>query len=155
MSRKWYGSLDNRLEENRQFVETIEVGTGVTEYSYSDRHAYEVIEVKDQKHVTIREYDHKLKGEAYSNDWELISNENNPTYNLTKRGNYWYITNVITSDILDEIEKAEGEEKWRLQLVLVHNNIDPDKLREKGKITKYYRRNFSFGVARYYYDYEF
>ena len=39
MSKKWYGSLNNRLEENRQFCEKIEVGTGVTEYMYSDRKA--------------------------------------------------------------------------------------------------------------------
>lgn len=30
MSRKWYGSLDNRVEENRQYCDEIKVGTGVT-----------------------------------------------------------------------------------------------------------------------------
>ena len=39
---KLCGSLNNRLEENRMFCDTIEVGTGMTEYLYSDRHAYEL-----------------------------------------------------------------------------------------------------------------
>ena len=86
MSRKWYGSLNNRVEENKQFCDKIEVGTGMTEYSWSDRHAYEVTAVKDQKHVTVREYDAKHVGEAYTNKWELVSNPENPELNLTKRG---------------------------------------------------------------------
>ena len=65
MSKKWYGSIDNRIEEGKQFVNEIKVGDGVTEYLWSDRKAYEVVDVKDQKHITIREYDHKLKGEAF------------------------------------------------------------------------------------------
>ena len=152
---KLYGSLDNRLEENRQFCENIEVGTGMTEYYWSDRKAYEVVEVKDQKHVKVREYDHKHIGADYSNDWELISNEENPVYDMTKRGKYWYWTVTVTSDILDKIDAAEGDEKFDLSLFLMHNNIDPDKLRARGKITKYNRANVSFGKANYYYDYEF
>lgn len=155
MARKWYGSLNNRIEENRQFCDTIEVGTGMTEYSWSDRHAYEVVEVIDQKHVKVREYDHKNVGGAYTNDWELISNEQNPVFLMTKRGKYWYRTVTFTADILDEIEQAAGDEKLRLQLCLWHNNIDEEVLKEKGKVTKYHRMNVSFGKAEYYYDYEF
>jgi hypothetical protein len=33
--------------------------------------------------------------------------------------------------------------------------FDPDKIRAKGKQTKRTKANVSFGVARYYYDYEF
>ena len=106
MSRTWYGSLDNRLEENRQFCETIEVGTGMTEYLYSDRHPYEVVEVKDQKHVSVRGLDHKKVGDIpMDNNWELISNENNPVYQLSKRGKYWYWTVTVTSDILEGLEE--------------------------------------------------
>ena len=71
MARKWYGSIDNRLNENRQFCDKIEVGTGMTEYSWSDSHAYEVTRVKDQKHVWVREYDVKHVGEAFTNNWLL------------------------------------------------------------------------------------
>ena len=70
MSKVWYGSLNNRLEENRMFCEQIEVGTGMTEYHYSDRDAYEVVAVKDQKHVTVRKYDHRHVGDcAMDNNW--------------------------------------------------------------------------------------
>lgn len=50
---KLFGSLDNRLAEGRTYGK-IEVGTGVTEMCYSDRHAYEVVEVIDEKHILIR-----------------------------------------------------------------------------------------------------
>ena len=150
MSRVWYGSLTNRLEENRMFCDEIKVGTGMTEYDYSDRHPYEVVEVKDQKHVKVRELDHKHIGNDYmDNNWELISNENNAIKMLTKRGVYWYWTVIVTKDILDSIDNIET------QLYLCHNNIDIEKLKEKGKVTRYRRANVSFGVAEYYYDYEF
>lgn len=148
MSRVWYGNINNRLEEGRQFCDTIEVGTGVTEYMYSDRRAYEVVAVKDQKHVTIREYDHKLKGEAYSNDWELISNENNPCIELVKRGNGWYVAVTATTE---HIECKDID----VTLWLCQNGFDIEKIRQNGKQTKYHKMNVSFGIADYYYDYEF
>ena len=150
MSKVWYGNLTNRLEENKMFCEKIEVGTGMTEYYYSDRHPYEVVEVVDQKHIKVRELDHKHIGDGcMDNHWELISNENNAIKALTKRGNYWYWTTIVTKDILDNIDKIET------QLFLCHNNIEVDKLKEKGKITRYRRANVSFGIADYYYDYSF
>lgn len=150
MTKTWYGNLNNRLEENKQFCDEITVGTGVTEYYYSDRKAYEVVEVIDQKHVYIRMYDHKAKGEAFSNDWELISNENNPKSLLTKRGNYWYFTRTVTREYLEEIE----EDKEKL-LYLALGGFDIETIKTKGKQTKYRKANVSFGVARYYYDYSF
>jgi hypothetical protein len=150
MTRRWYGSFQNRLEENRMFCDKIEIGTGMTEYSYSDRHAYEVVEVKDQKHITVRRLDHKHIGDgSMDNNWELISNPENPTYEMTKRGDKWYWTVTVTADILTEPVEIET---W---LFLCHNNIEADKLREKEKITRYHRANVSFGRADYYYDYEF
>lgn len=146
--KKWYGSLNNRLEEGRQFVETIEIGTGVTEYFYSDRKAYEVVAVKDQKHISIRKYDHKLKGEAYTNDWELISNEDNPVIDLVKRGNSWYEPKTATIEMLES-------EDIDIRFYVALNGFDPDKIRAKGKQTKYQKMNISIGVADYYYDYSF
>lgn len=156
MSRVWYGNLQNRLMENASLDGDIVVGMGVTEYGYSDRHPYEVIEVISQKDVIIRGLDHKLAGEPMSNEWELISNEDNPTYELVKRGKYWYSKVVITSDILDEMETTTDDARhFRIAMFLAHNDIDPDVLRDKGKVTRYNRWNVSFGVADYYYDYEF
>lgn len=147
--KTWYGSLQNRLMENAQFNGEITVGTGVTELMYSDRHPYEVVAVKDQKHISVRELAHRLKGEAYSNDWELFSNEENPVRELTKRGKYWYWTVTITADIL------KGIDDINVKLFLLHNDVDIDRLKEKGKVTKYHRANVVIGFADYYYDYEF
>lgn len=147
---KWYGSVQNRIEENKMFTDEIKVGTGVTEYSWSDREAYEVIEVRDQKHVTIRRYDHKHIGKSWAdNEWELISNPDNPTIDLVKRGKYWYSEVTCTKDYLDSL--TDEMDKARL----VINGFDLDKVREKGKQTRYHRMNVSFGKADYYYDYEF
>ena len=149
MSKVWYGSLQNRLEENRQYTDEIKVGDGMTEYGWSDRHPFEVIEVRDQKHVTVRRLDHEHVGDGcMDNNWKLISNENNPTRSMVKRGKYWYTEVTITSDLLDD-------DRIETLLFLAHNDVDPDILREKGTIKKYHRANVSFGVADYYYDYEF
>ena len=152
MAKTWYGSFNNRLEENRQFCDEITVGTGVTEYFYSDRNAYEVTAVKDQKHITIREYDHKLKGDAYSNDWELISNEDNPEIDLVKRGKYWYHAVTCTPELVKKIKEGDDvQAKFWLAY-----NFDADKIIETGKAqTRYHKRNISVGKASYHYDYEF
>lgn len=147
MSKVWYGNLNNRLEEGKQFCEEIKVGTGVTEYFYSDRQAYEVVEVKDQKHISIRRYDHKAIGESMSNTWELISNENNPTIELTKRGNTWYKVKTAT---IDDVNSPDFDRRLWVSL-----NFDIDKIKAKGKQTKYTKMNIAIGVADYYYDYEF
>ena len=154
MSRQWYGSINNRIEENKQYVEEIKVGTGVTEYFWSDRHAYEVVAVADQKHVTIREYDHKKKNDSsFSNDWELISNESNPTIDLVKRGKYWYSAVSITPERAKEIYEGTDIDA---KLWACHNNFDLQEIIANGKKkTTYHKKNVSFGVADYYYDYEF
>lgn len=152
--REWYGSLNNRLDENKQFCEEIKVGTGVTEYFWSDRHAYEVVAVKDQKHVSIRKYDVKKKSDTpFDNDWELISNDKNPVMNLVKRGKYWYVAVTITPVEAKEIYEGNDIET---KLWACHNNFDLPAIIASGKNkTTYHRKNVSFGVANYYYDYEF
>lgn len=156
MSKVWYGSLNNRLEENRMFCETIEVGTGMTEYYYSDRHAYEVVEVKDQKHIKVREYDHKHIGDGcMDNNWELVSNENKPVREMTKRGNYWYWTVTVTDAILANLESEDANTRINTMLFMAHNNIDAETLKAKKKVTRYRKANVSFGIADYHYDYEF
>ena len=152
MGRKWYGSLSNRLEEDRMYCDEIQIGTGVTEYSWSDRHAYEVIDVKDQKHVTVREYDHVHEGDGcMDNRWRLVSNPDNATRDLEKRGQYWYWTTTITAE---DLEKLLADDDCAL-LRLAVGGWDADKIRSIGKQTKRWRAKVSFGVADYYYDYSF
>lgn len=156
MGRRWYGSLNNRIEENRQFCDEIKVGTGMTEYFWSDRKAYEVVAVKDQKHITVRQYDAKHTGEAYENKWELISNPNNPALQMTKRGDKWYFTTTVTADDIRRMEAIEDNvERFQAMVWLANNCVDKNIVLEKGKVTRYHRANVSFGVADYYYDYEF
>lgn len=151
--RKLYGSYQNRVMENKMFCDEIKVGTGMTKYYWSDRHAYEVVAVKDQKHVSVREYDHKLKGEAYSNDWELISNPENPVIDLVKRGNYWYVAVTITPEEAKEIFEGNDIED---KLWACHNGfVLPDIIASGKSKTKYHKWDVSFGHADYHYDYEF
>lgn len=155
MSRVWYGSLNNRLEENRQFVDEIKVGTGVTEYSWSDRHPYEVVAVKDQKHVTIRpmRHEHDPKAEPMTNTWIITSDEDASTIDIAKRGNYWYSVVVITPEEAKEIFEGNDIDA---KLWACHNNFDLPGIIASGKNKRaYHRMNVSFGKADYYYDYEF
>lgn len=136
------------------FCDSIEVGTGVTEYLWSDCHPYEVTKVIDQKHVYIREMGHKKIGDRpYSNNWELFSDESKPEVKVVKRGKYWYTESSITPEEAKEI--LEGND-IDLKIWASQNNFNLPEIIESGKIKKaYHRRSISFGVAKYYYDYEF
>lgn len=151
----WYGSINNRCEENKMYTDEIRVGTGMTEYHWSDRDAYEVVKVDDQKHVTVRRLDHKHVGDGcMDNCWELVSNPENPEMDMVKRGNYWYSKVVCTRDLIESIPD-DAEKQFELRLWMCHNDFDYDTVMAKGSQTRYHRRNVSFGVASYYFDYEF
>lgn len=151
MAQKWYGSVQNRIEERMNDSNNITVGMGVTEFRWSDREAYEVIEVEDQKHITIRRLDHIHVGGAYENSWELLSNPENPSIKVVKRGNYWYTFATVTEEDVADYESWDIDHK----LWLIHWGFDLQHIREKGKQTKYSKMNIRVGRAEYYYDYEF
>lgn len=147
---KLYGNLMNRIGEGKQYCPVIEVGTGMTEYGWSDRHAYEVTAVRDPKHVTVRRLDHKHIGDGcMDNNWELVSNPANPECDMVKVGDVWYWTSTLTAAELATVT----DEMELLRLAVA--GWDLDKVRAKGKQTKRWKANVSFGVAEYYYDYEF
>ena len=92
MSRQWYGSLQNRLEE-RQLMPKPEVGMGVTELLYSDRTPYEITEVIDERHIMVRRMDWKRideGGPSEMQEYEYFSNEKYPPVMLflTKQGDW-------------------------------------------------------------------
>ena len=92
MSRKWYGSIDNRMMENAKMPAPL-VGMGATEMCYTDRHPYEIIAVKDDRHITVRELDWKridTNGMSDCQDYEYFSNPENRTAELflTKDGKW-------------------------------------------------------------------
>ena len=156
---KLYGSLTNRIEEGHIFCDEIKIGTGMTEYMYSDREAYEVIAVADQKHVTVRRYDHKHVGEPFTNDWVLISNPSNPARQLEKRGDIWYWTQTVTADqikdVLDTDAIKGNSDLFYKRHALAMAGFDVDKIIAKGKQTTRTKANVSFGKAEYHHDFEF
>ena len=92
MGSKWFGSLQNRLEE-RSAMPKPEVGMGVTEMFYSDREPYEIIEVIDDRHIVVRQLDWKRIDEggfSESQEYEYYSNESYPPQKLflTKQGQW-------------------------------------------------------------------
>lgn len=158
MASGWYGSVHNRLEENRQFCDEIKVGTGCTIYHWSDRDAYEVIEVKDPKHIVIRELAHtKREGAEWcENDWILTSDETKPEMELVKRGKYWYSVTTATPELAMRAIKAQEAGDSERIVWFALNGWNAREIAESGKARhKYYRQNISFGKASYYYDYEF
>lgn len=91
-----YGSLTNRLAERTRGLKP-EIGMGVTQLLWSDRNPYEIIAVKDDRHITIRELDwNRLdnRGMSECQDYEYISNPNNRTYNLYKNNKGKWVIRV-------------------------------------------------------------
>lgn len=159
MSKRWYGSFQNRLLENSKQPAEITVGMGATEILYSDREPLEVVSVKDQKHVTVRRLVAKRvdnNGMSDSQQYEFYSDESLPTYDLVKRGNYWYTATTMTAEDLAKLEAIGcAETPDDIQFVLWASQFDRDKVRKNGKQTKYHLFEIAFGVARKYYDYSF
>lgn len=166
---KLYGNLFNRLEENNNYAGEIKVGTYVTEYMYSDRHAYEVVDVKDQNNISIRRLDAiRADDNGMSDDqhYKYEQNLNNPVIDLTKRNNVWYEMNEISKESLTRVAQrrlkedfSNGTFEMAYGFVLAFSSLtDNQKQRiEQGKTVKKYVKfgNLSFGVADEYYDYEF
>lgn len=74
-----YGNLQNRFDENKNYAGTIEAGTDITMYYWSDRKCYYVTRVIDQKHIFVREYqvcaNHHKPGGMGHQDWLYFKTE--------------------------------------------------------------------------------
>lgn len=167
---KWYGSVNNRCEEGHKYCKTIEVGTGMTEYLWSDRHPYEVTRVISQEHVFVRPMDHERidkNGMSECQEYKYISN---PSYNeieLKKyRGNWCIVHSFNKEKILNEVEEFFKSDKnfcrtkeKEFEFRISKANFTPKQRQdfENGKtICKYHMwKNISFGVMEYYYDFSF
>lgn len=149
---RWYGSINNRIMENGKDADEITVGMGVTEFFWSDRHAYEVTKVIDQKHIYIRELKHIHVGDCHmDNNWRLESDPTRPEILVVKRGKYWYTTATVTKEDIADYDNLDMDYK----LWLCHWEFDREQIEKNGKQTKYHRKNIVVGYADYYYDYEF
>ena len=85
---KWYGSVQNRMMEKSTPKIRPEIGMGVTECLWSDRHAWEVAGVIDEKHIVIRRMGHKCK-DYYAGDWEVFPNPDGEICHLVFRSGRW------------------------------------------------------------------
>lgn len=74
MARKWYGSIDNRLDENKNFTKReLREGDDITMYYWSDRKCYFITKVVNQKNIFVHKYsvcaDHHKAGGMGHQDW--------------------------------------------------------------------------------------
>lgn len=79
----------------------------VCEVCYSDRHAYEIIEIKSATTMLVRQLDAKRtddRGMSESQEWAFTSNENRPiiTLRARKRGGWSEAGNCNTFCITEE-----------------------------------------------------
>lgn len=143
---KWYGSINNRIDERRP-SEKPQVGMGITEYFYSDRTAYEITKVFDDKHFMMRRYDAKHQGSYGEDNWELVSNPNNKEEEVVFRYGAWYRVRTYTKESVDRCIKEDG--------FIALDQKTLDKVNEKGVAYKYDKANIVIGHADYYYDWSF
>lgn len=152
---KWYGSLNNRIDEGKTYGE-IKVGTGVTEMCYSDRHPYEVVEVIDEKHLLIREC-----------DWKIISGSEQDGSAEYEYKVVPYKDTILTKELLND--------NYRMLMISAHNPKLYEKIlsskigdvignnnrllvktkygwKERYSNGKYNTNKFTVGFAERYYD---
>lgn len=155
---KFYGSLDNRMTEGRTYGK-IEIGTGVTEMFYSDRRAYEVVEIIDDKHLLIRRckatridgngmsdsQTYKYEVEPYKEVFiteELLENKSIMLmYEIHQPKTY---AKIISGKIGDKI----GDNN--IKLVLTKNGW-----RARNSEGKLSTNKFTVGIKEEYFDYSF
>lgn len=180
MSKKWYGSLDARLAEGKNYLgrEELRSGDDITMYYYSDQHCYYIDEVINQKEIKVKQYyvcaDHSKKDLGYGGHQEWL-------YFKTLKEHNDYIKTVNPRTQLDYAGEPEAMTwvyrygKWQEKLVynktIINNIIKRDgyctfkarnekeqKLLDEGKdVIRYVDLNgkISFGIRDYYYDWTF
>jgi len=164
---RWYGSVQNRIEEGRQLVPQIEVGTDITMYLWSDRTCYYVTEVTDQKHIKVRPYrviaDRSKTGGMGHQNWLYFKTNadadaylkqyfpdhvdcgfEQPEESWAFRYGNWYHEWVYTAEDLPNVKDWMTEKEVQ-------------KLMNGKTVTKYSALSgrVSIGVRNYHYDWEF
>lgn len=126
----------------------ISIGDCATEYCGHDMYPYEVVGVKDQKHICVRELGHKLKDVSDWNciHWDLYSTEDYPIIPIDKEGDSWYRDDTYRiEDWDDSIDN---------RVYLASEGIDYDELKEKTIIRKHVKMDITFGTANYHTCYD-
>ena len=107
---KWYGCVQSRLMAASKMPEP-KVGMGLTELLWSDRHAYEVIEVQDKTHCKIRALKYERtdsNGISESQTYKYTSNPDGEIKHLVFRNGRWRSRKVE--------EVYLGNQKWENRL---------------------------------------
>ena len=166
MSKVWYGSLQNRLEEGHNFTgREIRPGDDGTMYMWSDRHPFYVTAVEDQKRIKVREYyhcaDHEKEGGMGHQNWLLFKTWDEMNDYLAR----FFPENYTVGDHRDEPEETTlvfRYGKWMKEYIIRDSRYCSNKREEaqfeKNGFFKSYSDlsgKVSFGVAEYYYDWEF
>jgi len=185
MSKRWYGSIDNRIEEGHNYEpdKTIKEGTNITTYYWSDRHCKYVTRVIDQKHIFVKDWqvcaDHSKPGGMGHQDW---------LYFKTRKEENEYLNSCHLKDLdgkeytYEENPVESSEEEWVFRYghwnrVIRFTKADVEEIKkrdgwcrlypktekekeafEAGKEVVQYSRiseGISFGVREYYYDWSF
>jgi hypothetical protein len=144
---RFYGNVNNRIDENRMFVKEIREGTRLTRYDYSDTDAYEVIKAVSQEDVIVKALRGPCKGDCVMDsdkaDRDIYSiDERAEEIELVKRYGRWYSKTVMTAEELNKPSSlVTPKERERIE--------------RKGFANRFGLWNVSFGVAQIYYDPEF
>lgn len=163
---KWYGDINNRLREGKMLVDEIKVGTPLTEYLWSDRHAYEVTKVINQKHIFIRQLK-AIRTDSYgmsdAQSYKYESDDTSPEIELMFRYNKWY--KVRRYNYEQAVKRAylfveEGDiktfEAALAYVLLGMSQKEIAKLKSGKDLLRYSEfNNISFGIAEEYFDYSF
>lgn len=146
---KFYGSVVNRLEENKIYSK-IKVGEYATEYMWSDRHAYEITKVVDDKHFFIRRLkairvDKNGMSESQKYRYEQDPKAYEQEIEITKKG--FKRVYRYDLDLYNAIMKRDNFVLWSLDIV--------EAVKQGKKVKRSAKINLSIGVADEYYDFSF
>lgn len=153
---KWYGSISNRLEENKNYLHRdIQVGDDLTEYLWSDCHCYYVTRVIDQKHIFVKPYqvcaDHSKEGGMGHQNWMYFKT-------IKEMHEYLNSCHLVFQGKEVHYDTENVQENGEIELVFRYNHWYTKTEYWYGtKLEKpqYNKINISFGVREYYYDWSF
>lgn len=128
----WYGSVTNRIAENMKMPKP-ELGMGVTELCYTDRHPFEVIEILNEKKIKIREMKAERidkNGMSDCQEYKYVQKPDGEVKTLVLRNGKW-------RDLVKELENDENNKLVEVETRRLGGN------------------GWLIGKAEYYYDFSF
>lgn len=163
---KLYGSLFNRIEESQMYCSEIKVGTGATEYFYTDKIPYEVTRVINQQHVFIRRMnairidnngmsdcqEYEYKSDLSAPEIELVKRANGPWLRVDYYSKEKWLEMAKQHRISDNIQVEYNY--YKLMAGLTKKQLEKI---EQNKVVRKYSKfgGISFGIMKCYHDYSF